>query len=166
VPPPRFDSERRVPVAGVITLVGVLGFVALLQVQAHRNAEHKASDARAAALTLRSQQADLAGLAAPSGFARVAHADGCQAAPSDVCLASSLSNAEAAHVVEVMLGATASSVTLHHGLPGAEPEVYFTGFVGKTPVVVLVESHRVAERTATSPAVYRGSTVDIALPAG
>jgi hypothetical protein len=142
----------------VITLVGVVGFVALLQVQAHQKSVHEASKAKAAT-------ADLTALVLPSGLVRVTHADGCQAAPADVCLSSSLSNAETARVVEGLVGATASSATLHHGLPGADPEVYFTGHVGETPVVVLVESHVVTPRTATSPAVYRGSTVDIALPA-
>jgi hypothetical protein len=151
------------PVVGIVTLMGALGFVALVQIQAHQKAEHSVSAAQAARSARLSAEADLAALVTPSGFVRVNQADGCRASRASLCLSSDLSSAAAAQAIEALLGATRSSVTSLDGLPGAEPSLRFAGRIGSTPVAVMVDSHQRVAGTATTPAVYAGSTVDIDL---
>jgi hypothetical protein len=151
------------PVVGIVTLMGALGFVALVQIQAHQKAEHTVSAVEAARSARLSAEADLAALVTPAGFVRLNQADGCQASRATLCLSSGLSTSATARAIEALLGAAPSSAVSLSGLPGAAQSLRFAGRIGSTPVAVIVDSHQTAKGTATSPAVYSGSTVDIAL---
>jgi type II secretory pathway pseudopilin PulG len=152
----------------VVLTLAVLASAALYGLRQHTQQIQQQQNVRAAQAKHLDDLATVAGVHV-AGMTSVSAADGCTATGNPyrpggtVCLRSNLSTKDAASEIAQLLGVSADKVTTRHGLGGV-PSYFMEGHLGITSVIVAIDAHMIKDRSATKPAEFSGSTVDLALP--